>query len=669
MKKFYITFALLAVLFILSVPSPSSCATKKAFLIGINDYRNLPRYSEQLGRWINDLKGPVNDVEFIKRLLVSRYDFREEDIKVLTESEATRVKILNTFESWLINGTNKGDLVLFYFSGHGTQVPDQNGDEDDGKDEAICAYEVKPEGAKNIIEAGLILDDELGVMLRKLQGREVVTIVDACHSGTMTRNIRGKPVSVLEQTPAFQARFIPVNLDPISVREKSFSIEIPKQRDIPQNQIFISSSRDDQLSLEIAFPDGLYHGALTSSLIEGMEKKSITYHELYEFAKKVIKDDYKLEQDPQIEPQGNTILTKTVFTVIPAPVTPEPVQPPAKPEPTTQLASQTIKPEDKKPEEQKPEMPPPPKIPEKPQPVQEAEKPPQPAPPLIVTPSVPPQDEKPPPAVEVVTPPPSTEKEEKILVKIEPFQGGGSNGMQAIRNRLKSLPHVELIEGDHFDRLIRGEVKNNKYYLRLLNRIGDVERILPAADIDELIKSITPHLEYAYIVKQLARISHPNPPFKVKVWVTDEERRDFMIGEKIIFNFYSQEDCYLLMINLDSQGNFHIIFPNKFYADNRITGGKEIKIPDKKMGKEFEFEFGEPVGEETIKVIATKQPLNLEDLGISKFGQLFTPQGTTPVPLDTRTVFAVKAHEALSSGRFTWSEDTVVIRSHERLNR
>jgi hypothetical protein len=664
MKKFYITFALLAVLFILSTPSPSSCATKKALLIGINDYRNLPRYSEQLGRWINDLKGPVNDVSIMKKLLVSRYGFREEDIKVLKESEATRDKILNTFESWLINGTNKGDLVLFYFSGHGTQVPDQNGDEDDKKDEALCAYEVKPTGAKNIKEAGLILDDELGVMLRELQGREVVTIVDACHSGTMTRSIRGKAVSNLEQTPAFQARFIPVKLDPTAVREKSFSIEIPKQRDIPQNQIIISSSRDDQLSLEMKFPDGLYHGALTSSLIKGMEKKDITYNELYEFAKKVIKDDYRLEQDPQIEPQENIILTKTVFTVIPAPVPPEPVQPPAKPEPATPLASQTLKPEDKKPEEQKPETPPPPKPPEKPQPVQEAVKPPQPAPPPVVIPSAPLQQEKPPPAVEVVTPPPSTEKEEKILVKIEPFQGGDSNGMQAVRERLKALPYVEMVEGDYFDRLIRGEVKNNKYYLRLLNRIGDVERISPAIDIEELIKSITPHLEYTYIVKQLARISKPNPPFKVKVWVTDEERRDFRVGEKIVFNFYSEEDCYLIMINLDSQGNFHIIFPNQFYEDNYVRGGQELQIPNGKMRKKFELEFGEPAGEETIKVIATRQPLDLETLGINRFEQLFDP-GTARSTAQMRAVLVKEIHENLSTGNFTWSEDTVVIRSHK----
>ena len=259
-----------------------------------------------------NLKGPLNDVRIMKEALTSRYGFREEDIKVLTEKEATRDNIIRAFESWLINGTKEGDLVFFYFSGHGTQVPDQNGDEEDGLDEALCPYDVQPKGSKNVIEARLIIDDELGEMLRKLPERDVTVVVDACHSGSMTRSINRVPVSDLEETPAYQARFIPVEIDESHVRGKAFSLDIPKQEDIPEGQIFISSSREDQISLEIGLPEG-FHGAMTSGLVEGMkQRRDSTYRELYEYARKVVKDRYGLEQDPQIEPaEGKPLQTFT----------------------------------------------------------------------------------------------------------------------------------------------------------------------------------------------------------------------------------------------------------------------------------------------------------------------------------------------------------------------
>lgn len=594
-------------------PGSTVASTKKALLIGINKYKHLPFYSQVLKTTVNNLKGSVNDVKIMKGLLKSHYGFLEDNIKTIYDEEATKDNILKIFENWLIDSTKEGDLVFFYFSGHGTQVPDQNGDEEDGQDEGLCAHDLIPEGANSANEAKIILDDELGQWLRRLRGREVIVVIDSCHSGTATRGVNGRIVSYLEETPSKHAKFIPVRLNPTRGKSLNSLTNIPKQNDIPEGQIFFYSSKENQLSYEIALPSG-FHGAFTSLLAEMMNrKKNVTYLELFEYAQKEIKDRHKLDQDPQIEPMDKKILKRQVFT-LPFPP-PKPSSTLADPEPSVQI-QQEIKP---------------PEVSYKPEPPT----------------------------------PPEELKKEQILLRIEPLKGGRIGIIKILREKLKAYPYIEFTEGTFFDRLLRGEVKNNLYYIRLLNRIGDTITIPSTQNIDSLVKSIASQLEIDFIVKQLARIRHPNPPFKVRVWITDEKRRDFKIGEKIIFNFQSEKDCYLLMLNIDSQGNFHVIFPNQFYKENRVTGGKIISIPDEKMGKQFELQFGEPVGEEIVKVIATLEPLKLEELGIDKFKQLFTLKGMF-ISEQPRAIYVVqKINETLSANRFIWSEDTVVIRSYK----
>ena len=40
--------------------------------------------------------------------------------------------------------------------------------------------------------------------------------------------------------------------------------------------------------------------------------------------------------------------------------------------------------------------------------------------------------------------------------------------------------------------------------------------------------------------------------------------------------------CYLVMLNLDSQGNMRILFPNEYYKNNFVKACRVIKIPDEK---------------------------------------------------------------------------------------
>ena len=153
-------------------------ATRRALVIGIGEYQHVSR-----------LNGPVNDAEDIAAFLTRHGGFEESDIRILRDSEATRKNILATVDEWLVQGTAAGDEVFLYYSGHGFQQADADGDEEDGLDETLVPVDtfVTDDGRVE----GMITDDEMGALLDRMPGRNVQVVVDACHSGTSTRAALG----------------------------------------------------------------------------------------------------------------------------------------------------------------------------------------------------------------------------------------------------------------------------------------------------------------------------------------------------------------------------------------------------------------------------------------------------------------------------------------------
>jgi hypothetical protein len=88
----------------------------------------------------------------------------------------------------------EGDLFFLSYSGHGGQVPDVNGDEDDKKDETWCLYD------------GQLIDDELYAELGKFKaGVRILVLSDSCHSGTVTREAIFPPTT----TPSLRPKNMP----------------------------------------------------------------------------------------------------------------------------------------------------------------------------------------------------------------------------------------------------------------------------------------------------------------------------------------------------------------------------------------------------------------------------------------------------------------------------
>jgi hypothetical protein len=81
---------------------------------------------------------------------------------------------------------DEGDRLLLTYSGHGGSVRDVSGDEADGKDETWCLW------------ASSLLDDQIAAMLARFRpGVKIVVVSDSCHSGTVTRTRRIRPLAKL----------------------------------------------------------------------------------------------------------------------------------------------------------------------------------------------------------------------------------------------------------------------------------------------------------------------------------------------------------------------------------------------------------------------------------------------------------------------------------------
>src|SRR5262245_22260673 len=143
--------------------------TSRALLIGIQTYT-------QLGEdWWN-LDGPANDIALVHHVLIDRLGFTEKNIVLLQDRAATRAAIAGAFKR-LIKDTKPGDRVYIHYSGHGSSVPDVNGDEGARrKDSTIVPVDGWGQGGFQI------LDDEVAVWLDRLLDKtpDVMFVVDAC---------------------------------------------------------------------------------------------------------------------------------------------------------------------------------------------------------------------------------------------------------------------------------------------------------------------------------------------------------------------------------------------------------------------------------------------------------------------------------------------------------
>src|SRR5690349_3845921 len=91
--------------------SETLIAKRVALLMGVQNYA-AP---------MQQLQGSRNDVLALRDVLISRWGFRQADIVVLLDSEASHAGMKAALDD-LVTRTEEGDFVFLYFAGHGTSV-------------------------------------------------------------------------------------------------------------------------------------------------------------------------------------------------------------------------------------------------------------------------------------------------------------------------------------------------------------------------------------------------------------------------------------------------------------------------------------------------------------------------------------------------------------------
>jgi len=283
---------------------------KKALLIGINYFGHKP----------GELRGCINDVLNVKRFLMEKWGYKEQDIVQLTDDMKHDPRRMPTTANirqgmrWLVNGAQPNDSLFFHYSGHGGQTKDKDGDEGDGYDEVIYPIDYKT--------SGHIVDDEMhDIMVKPLPaGCRLTAIFDSCHSGSALDlpyiySTEGKikepnlaaeaGAGLMSAVQSYAKRDIGGMLKSAKVLAKAATGSSQKASKIskatrtsPADVISFSGCKDSQTSAD-ATEQGQATGAMSYAFIAALSAKhDQSFQELLVNVRKILKAKYS--QKPQL---------------------------------------------------------------------------------------------------------------------------------------------------------------------------------------------------------------------------------------------------------------------------------------------------------------------------------------------------------------------------------
>ncbi|RMZ48850.1 hypothetical protein EB821_05410 [Candidatus Marinimicrobia bacterium PRS2] len=229
-----------------------------AVIIGIDKYK----YSKQLNY-------AVKDAEAVKDMLISKFDFPEDNIKYLVNEEATLSGIKLALDD-ISTSADENDRILIFYSGHGETIQGIDGTEKG----YIIPYEGKQTKA---YATGLAMDEILTISMFS-KSKHMLFLMDACYSGLMTQQFKGlaKPT------------------------EEGYLTKVANES---ARQIITAGGRDEQ----VIERDEWQHSAFTKNLLEGLETWDADYNqdgyitadELSSYLREHVTEDSDFQQTPQ----------------------------------------------------------------------------------------------------------------------------------------------------------------------------------------------------------------------------------------------------------------------------------------------------------------------------------------------------------------------------------
>lgn len=280
-----------------TTPAAPGRAQQWAIVVGINHYQH-----KGSGK-LKTLRGAVNDAELLKTTLRG-LGVDLPDSRVLLDGNATVERFQSAWRE-VLGKAQPGDRIIVTFAGHGGQIPDQNGDEEDKKDETLIFQEFNP--AKP--SAGRISDDELYDLFNKAKAYRILFVADTCHSGGMTRSVSGSLLPSRDGGALEGAlEGYTADLSPISVEPDSGA-----EREVLEHVTYLNATDKDYLKIREIIPAGQnkVHGALSWAFAEAMtggadydRNKIVSRAELADYLGKRVPLLSDTHQVPQLLPRS-----------------------------------------------------------------------------------------------------------------------------------------------------------------------------------------------------------------------------------------------------------------------------------------------------------------------------------------------------------------------------
>lgn len=550
--------------------------THWALVIGISDYINFP--DEEGG----DLPGAENDARDFRNVLVAKFHFPESNIRMLLSRQATRAAIHDDITGWLAKSAQPGDNVTIFFAGHGSQVWDENGDEDDGLDETLAPADVDPDSPDHDI-----VDDDFNVWLSQLPTDNVVVILDNCNSGTGTRDV----------TPFSRARRLARDVNKLPKPAGVARRALPDQTDNTgldagtARVLELSAAQPGQAAVDAYFPaqngaEAFHGGAFTTFLVRQMWQApaNATYEQVFKQASQALKRN-RFQQDPYLSEDVN-LKNSGLFNVaggsndvadaslpvqsvdggtvvigggLPLGITPGSVfetpggahlvvESVSQESSTARVASGSVRAGD---------------------------------PAHLV-------------GYRYTTSP--------LLVNIAGIDTQSAN---ALEQNLHDAPGVRLVkQEDAFSHLI---VSRRGTELRVVGSDGFLRHDSIPSGVDGAT-TLAGLLRLEAAAKGLGDMDNPAQPFGVQVSM-EGGKTSFGLGENVSFHATSDRDGYLTIVDLGTDGTVTMLLPNQYTPPMKVRAGQSVSFPT--ASSDVNLQIQPPPGRGLVRAFVTPEPLDI----------------------------------------------------------
>jgi hypothetical protein len=256
-------------------------------------------YMLSVGSTTLRLKYCDDDARGFANLMRDKLQIPAENVRLLVGNQGTKAGMVQGLR-WLAEKTQPEDLVIVYFSGHGTRIRDQPpARHPDGISAALICYHNKPRLTVDDpdLKRILLVDYDFGRLLKKIPARRRLIVVDSCHSGSITKEIQGAMVSKYiplltpEEIQQIRAeRFKELHVVDTGVSSGQFGV------DASEKESLLAACAKNESSIE----DGSKRaGLFTYWLATNIRKDASDLNSAFERARQNVVEETKSRPDPQ----------------------------------------------------------------------------------------------------------------------------------------------------------------------------------------------------------------------------------------------------------------------------------------------------------------------------------------------------------------------------------